>query len=222
MSLEVYWGSGSPYAWRVLLALEIKRTPYASRLIEFSKKQHKAPEFLALNPRGKVPVLKDGDFALSESLAIVAYLDRKFPEPPLFGRTAAETGLIWKSISEALHYLEPPAGRIIVPVFSDKVAEAAEDIAAAKPALHDELHRLDEALAGQDWLVGASISAADVAVYPFIEILLRVAGKGNAQPLDLGLLPLAKRYAAIHRWCERIRALPGYERTYPPHWRAAA
>src|SRR5512145_1540115 len=106
MSLEVYWGSGSPYAWRVLLALEIKRTPYASRLIEFSKKQHKAPEFLALNPRGKVPVLKDGDFALSESLAIVAYLDRKFPEPPLFGRTAAETGLIWKSISEALHYLE--------------------------------------------------------------------------------------------------------------------
>ena len=222
MSLEVYWGSGSPYAWRVLLALEVKQVPYASRLIEFSKKQHKSPEFLALNPRGKVPVLKDDGFSLSESLAIVAYLDRKFPEPPLFGRSAAETGLIWKAISEALHYLEPPAGRIIVPVFSNKAAEAAADIAAAKPALHDELRRLNEALAGQDWLVGASLTAADIAVYPFIEILLRVAGKDIAQPLDLGLLPLSRQYGAMARWCERIRTLPGYERTYPPHWRAAA
>ena len=75
MSLEVYWGSGSPYAWRVLLALEIKRTPYVSRLIEFSKKQHKAPEFLALNPNGLVPVIVDGGFVLWESHAILRYLN---------------------------------------------------------------------------------------------------------------------------------------------------
>ena len=222
MSIEIYWGSGSPYAWRVLLALEVKKAPYQSRLIEFSKNQHKTPEFLAINPRGKVPVLKDGDVVLSESLAILAYLDRKIPEPPLFGRSATETGLIWKAISESLHYFEPPVGRIIAPVLFNKVAEAAADIVAAKPALHGELRRLDDILARQDWLVGVGLSAADIAVYPFIEILLRAAGKDNAQPLDLGLLPLSKHYGAIARWCERILRLPGYDRTYPPHWRAAA
>ena len=80
MSIELYWGSGSPFAWRVMLTLEIKGLPYQSKLLEFSKQQHKAPEYLALNPRGKVPALKDGDFAVYESLAIMAYLDRKYPQ----------------------------------------------------------------------------------------------------------------------------------------------
>jgi hypothetical protein len=47
--MEIYWGSGSPFAWQVLLALEVKKIPYASRLLEFSKGQHKSPEYLALN-----------------------------------------------------------------------------------------------------------------------------------------------------------------------------
>src|SRR4051812_19147162 len=94
MTLQIYWGSGSPYAWRVLLAAELKRIPYESKLLEFSKGDLKTPEFLALNPRGKVPVIRDGDFVLAESMAIMAYLDRKQPEPPLFGRTAEETGRI--------------------------------------------------------------------------------------------------------------------------------
>ena len=113
--LEIYWGSGSPFAWRVLLALEIKRIPYASKLIEFSKQQHKAPEFLALNPRGKVPTIRDGDFVLWESLAILAYLDRKVPEPPLFGRTPEDTGRVWRAISEVVSYLEPPGYQIAGP-----------------------------------------------------------------------------------------------------------
>ena len=41
MALEVFWGSGSPFSWRVLLALEYKRVPYESRLLQFAKKEHK-------------------------------------------------------------------------------------------------------------------------------------------------------------------------------------
>src|SRR5215813_8198463 len=81
--LEIYWGSGSPFAWRVLLAAELKRIPYESRLLEFSKGDLKTPEFLALNPRGKVPVIRDGDVVLAESLAIIAYLERKHPDRAL-------------------------------------------------------------------------------------------------------------------------------------------
>src|SRR5262247_22931 len=94
MAIELYWGSGSPFAWRVMLTLEVKKLPYESKLLEFSKGEHKTPAYLKLNPRGKVPTLKDADYVLSESLAIMSYLDRKYPEPQLFGKTAEETGFL--------------------------------------------------------------------------------------------------------------------------------
>ena len=87
MAIELYWGSGSPFAWRAMLILEVKGLTYESKLLEFSKGDHKAPAYLQLNPRGKVPTLKDGEFVLYESLAIMSYLDRKYPDPPLFGKT---------------------------------------------------------------------------------------------------------------------------------------
>jgi glutathione S-transferase len=40
-----------------------------------------------------------------------------------------------------------------------------------------------------------------------------------ARPLELGFLPLGEHHPALAAWVERIEALPGYERTYPPHWR---
>ena len=83
MTIEVYWGSGSPFAWRVLLALEHKRLPYAAHLLQFSKQEHKSPQMLQLNPRGRVPVLKDGEYVCFESLAILYYLDLKYPDPPI-------------------------------------------------------------------------------------------------------------------------------------------
>ena len=222
MTMEIFWGSGSPFAWRVLLGLEIKQASYVSRLIEFSKGQHKAPEYLALNPRGKVPTLKDGDYVVSESLAIMAYLDRKLPAPPLFGRTTQETGDIWKIIFELINYLEPAGNRIVAPILFGGVAEKADDIRAAARDVHAELGALDRRLATHAWLASDTVSAADIAVYPFTELLLRAAGKEDAQPLGLGLLPFAKTYPALAAWQDRIRALPGYDKTYPPHWRPAA
>lgn len=222
MTIEVYWGSGSPYAWRVLLTLEAKKIPYVSRLLEFSQNEHQTPDYLALNPRGKVPTLKDGDYVLSESVAIMAYLDRKHSGPPLlFGRSAEEIGWVWKAISDSMSYLEPAARRIIVPIFFGTVAEKADDIRAATPEVHAELAIMERLIGERRWLALGRLSAADLSVYPFVELLLRAAGKENARPLDLGLLPFAKRYPAIEAWRQRIRALPGYAKTYPPHWHKA-
>ena len=219
MTIEVYWGSGSPYAWRVLLTLEAKKIPYVSHLIEFSKKEHKTPDFLALNPRGKVPTIKDGDYALGESLAIMAYLDRKYPEVPLFGQSAEETGRVWKAISEQVSYLEPAGFRVIVPFFVGTVEDNAEDIRDAAAEVREELALMERLIGEQRWFALGKLTAADLAVYPFIETLLRVAGKEDAKPFDLGLLPFASRYPAMEAWRQRIRALPGYDKTYPPHWR---
>ena len=65
MAIDVYWGSGSPYSWRVLLALEYKRLPYTSHVLQSSKQEHKSPQMLALNWRGKVPVLRTATMCVS-------------------------------------------------------------------------------------------------------------------------------------------------------------
>lgn len=219
MALELYWGSGSPFAWRAMLTLEVKRVQYESKLLEFSKEDHKSPGYLKLNPRGKVPTLKDGDFVLYESVAIMAYLDRKYPGPPLFGRNPQETGLIWRAISETESYLVPAGNKLIVPIFFGKGLEKTDEIQAATATIREELRRVDTALSHSDWLVGAHISAADIALFPLIQLLLRAASKDAAKPLKLGLLPLHQTYPAIAAWVKRIEALPGYEKTYPPHWK---
>lgn len=219
MALELYWGSGSPFSWRVMLTLELKRLPYESKLLEFSKEDHKSPGYLKLNPRGKVPTVKDGDFVLYESLGIMAYLDRKYSEPPIFGRSPQETGQIWRSISETECYLVPAGSKLVIPIFFGKGLEKTDEIQEAAAAIREELKRVNTALGDSDWLIGSQVSAADIALFPLIQLILRGASKDAAKPLKLGLFPLAQGYPNIAAWVKRVEAIPGYERTYPPHWK---
>lgn len=217
MSLEIYWASGSPYAWRVMLAAELKRIPYESKLLEFSKGDLRTPEFLALNPRGKVPVIRDGDFTLGESLAILSYLDRKHPEPPIFGRTPEETGRIWLAIADFESYLREPltiAGRWL---FGDQPRGPEIDDAQAK--VMAELERFAQRLGRGQWLVGDAPTAADLVWFPSLRFLVRAGARVEARTRELGLFPLAERFPNIGAWIARVEALPGYDRTYPPHWR---
>jgi glutathione S-transferase len=219
MAIELYWGSGSPFAWRVMLTLEVKRLDYASNLLEFSKGENQTPAYLQLNPRGKVPTLKDGDFVLWESLAIMAYLDRKYPDPPIFGTTAEETGLIWRALAECESYMVSAGDKVVRPIFFGKGLDKVEEIQQAAQTLRRELKTLDDKLAASPWLVGRGISAADIAVFPLVQLLLRAAGKENARRFDLGLLPFAQGFPNLAAWAGRIESLPNYQRTYPPHWR---
>jgi len=219
MAIEFYWGSGSPFAWRVMLTLEVKRLAYESKLLEFSKGDHKAKAYLELNPRGKVPTLKDGDFVLNESLAIMSYLDRKYPDPPLFGKTPEQAGLIWRALAECEFYIVTAADKVVRPIFFGKGLDKVEEIQEAAQTLRHELKTTDERLARSHWLVGDTISAADIGIFPMVQLLLRAAFKEAAQPFNLGFLPLAQTFPNVARWVQRIESLPNYQRTYPPHWR---
>ena len=86
MSITFYYGSGSPYAWRVQLALEHKALPYERKVLSFAAGDTRKPEFVALNPRHEVPTIVDGDFVLYESNAIAEYLEEAYPGrgAPLF------------------------------------------------------------------------------------------------------------------------------------------
>ena len=74
-------------------------------------------------------------------------------------------------------------------------------------------------LAASSWLVGENFSAADVVIFPGIQMLLRALDRPQGHELRSRLLPLEANYPAIAAWIKRVEALPGYERTYPPHWR---
>jgi glutathione S-transferase len=217
--LTVYWGSGSQYSWRVLLALEWKKIPYESRLIQFSTREHKSPEFLRLNPRGKVPTIVDGDFALGESLAILAYVDAKWPDPPIFGRTPEEKGRVMKVVAEQAAYVDTSSDDFILPLYAGKGVEKAETIKAAGATLLRELDFSEAALAKTQFLAGDVPTAADFCAFPNLQSICRAAGKESAKSLDLGVLPLAERFPNLASWVKRIESIPGYERTYPPHWK---
>lgn len=219
MALELYWGSGSPFAWRVLLTLEVKRLTYQSNLLEFSKGEHKASGFLKLNPRGKVPVLKDDEFVVSESLAIMAYLDKRYPEPPLFGTSPQETGLIWRAILEMETYIVSAGDKLVRPLFFGQGLNETDKIHEAAATISREFKRIDTELEGTTWLIGKQLSAADISLFPLVQMIVRAAGKDAAKPFNFELLPLDKSFPHITAWVKRIEALTGYERTYPPHWR---
>jgi len=85
MILYDYWRSSS--GWRVRTALHFKGIPFERRVVNLSPnagEQH-TPEFRALNPSGQVPVLipDEGARPIAQSMAILAYLEERFPEPPL-------------------------------------------------------------------------------------------------------------------------------------------
>jgi glutathione S-transferase len=222
MTVEIWWGSGSPYSWRVLLALEYKRIAYDSHLLQFSKQEHKSPQLLRMNPRGRVPVLKDGDFLVFESLACLLYLDRKYPEYPLFGTTAEEAGTIMRVICEYQAYAEQHVTQIVSAVFLDQLDQMAEEVTKSMHIVGGEARTIEGRLSTSDWLVGEQPSAADLTVFPGIMLLRRAMEKREAGDLRSRFLPMGSTYPAIARWMQRMEQLPGYDRTYPPHWRDTA
>ncbi len=221
MALELTLILGSPYAWRVQLALEHKELPYTTRVLSMSAGELRSQEHLARSPRGKVPLLTDGDFIISESIAILAYLERRSPERPLFGVTAEETGTIWRHVSEYTAYVDEAVEAFILPVYFDRVAEEAERVRHAIATLTVELATYDRLFRTSEYLAGPTLTAADFVVFPHVQSVLRAASKPAANTLELPFLPLATKHPALAAWLERIARMPGYERAYPQNWRAA-
>jgi glutathione S-transferase len=215
MPIRFYYGSGSPPAWRVWLALEYKRLPYELKLLSFDAGDLKRPEFLALNPRGRVPTIVDGDFALFESNAIVEYLEEQYPAtPPLFPGSTRERARVRRWISEIDDGIARATHDLAVLVFgSAREQRDAAELAAARKAVQDELEFIAGQMAG-DHLAGHRLTAADFALYPHVALLARLDKREPG--LELG----ASQPARLREWAGRIEALPFFDKTLPPHWKA--
>jgi glutathione S-transferase len=203
----------------VALALEHKGLPYNSHLLQFDRQEHKSPQMLAMNFRGRLPVLRDNDYVVFESLGIIDYLDRKYPEPPIFGRTPEESGVIMRVICEYQSYAEPPLKQITTALQQRHDHKVDDTIAEAMHRVAGEARTIEQRLARSDWVVGETFSAADMMIYPDIRLLVRMLQKPQAHELAARFLPMEVNYPAIGRWLDRVAALPGHDRTWPPHWR---
>ena len=212
MSLTFYYGSGSPFAWKVWLALEHKQLPHEFKLLSFDRKAHRSPEVLAINPRGKGPALVDGELSLWESGSILEYLEDRYPERPLLPKDPAGRWLARRIAAEADNYLYPAQRALMVGTLFKPAAERdAAAISAAQEAVLVELERFAGYLRG-DWFAG-SLSIADFTVYPYLRLIQRVEER-------LPEFAISGRFpAAIAAYMQRFAALPYVEKTTPPHWR---
>lgn len=80
--MKLYNFSRSSAAFRVRIALNLKGVEYQSIPKVFANNEHRAAEYLALNPQGLIPALAIDGAVISQSLAIIEYLDERYPEPP--------------------------------------------------------------------------------------------------------------------------------------------
>src|SRR5687767_14874259 len=88
MKLYTYYRSTA--AFRVRIALNLKGVPYESISMHLRNGAHRVPEYLALNPQGLIPALDDDGVVVSQSLAIIEYLEEKFPTPALLPSSPTE------------------------------------------------------------------------------------------------------------------------------------
>ncbi|WP_294226939.1 glutathione S-transferase [uncultured Shimia sp.] len=170
----------APSPRRARMFLAEKGLEIEIRQVDLRNDGHRAPEFLALNQHGTVPVLTTGEGQnLTENIAIAGYLEAFQPEPPLMGVTPDEKGsvLMWNaicefhggmSIAEALRNASPALKGRALPgsVDYDQIPELAERGAKRLQLFYDTL---EQRLQDCPWLAGGSFTMADITGYVFCD-----------------------------------------------------
>jgi len=215
MALDFYHGHGSPFSWRVWLALEYKKIPYNLKVLSFQAGDTRKPEFVAINPRHQVPTIVDDGFVLWESMAILEYLDERFDAAPkLYPGDVRERARIRRLAREVEQYAYAQGiDRIVDELFwKGDAPPDAKVMEESKQKLAEELEGLAKEMNG-DWLGGGAMTAADITLYTVVAYMKRVTVRKPETALTQLLPP------KIEAWAKRIEALPYFDKTFPPHWK---
>jgi glutathione S-transferase len=213
MTMKLYGFPPSPNTWKVRAVAVHLEIPLELEFVDLSKGQQRTPEYLALNPSGRTPVLVDGGFVLWESNAIMQYLAGRGPNQlwPNDARSRADI-MRWQSWQLA-HWskegCEPLIFQRLVKKLLNLGAPDPTAVAAGTEEFNREARVLDAHLAKQSYLVGSALTLADFSV---------------AAPLFYAKeaeLPLAS-YPHVRDWFVRVSALPAWRDTAPTPASAAA
>ncbi|MES2054459.1 MAG: maleylacetoacetate isomerase [Pseudomonadota bacterium] len=165
--LHDYWRSSASY--RVRIALALKHVPYERHEISLLDGANRAPDYLARNRQGLVPTLEIDGVMLTQSLAIIDYLDATYPDPPLVPRDALARAQV---LAQALTIVAD-----IHPVDNLRVLKRLENQFGADQAARDDWYRhwihegfaaLEHMAGDGPFLGGASPNLADLCLVPQI------------------------------------------------------
>ena len=190
----------APNPRRVRIFAAEKAIALPMRDLSIPAREHKADEYLALNPRGQTPALQlDDGTVIAESVAICRYLEGLHPAPPLFGTTPLEQALIemWSRRVEMI--LMPPIGAVWVHTHRFTAAlpgRNAEWGEANRPRAVEAMRYFDAALKDREFLAADGYSIADILLLTTVDFA------------DFIGIPLPEDFGSLRAWHARVSARP--------------
>lgn len=202
--IALYSGPLSLFARKVEIALAEKGLGFDRVMVPFTQSEGyrpKDPTVLAVNPKGQVPVLIDGDLALYDSTVILEYLEDAYPAPPLYPRDPADRArcrllevfadeVMLAPLRGLMHRSEPDQA-------TERWARAEAGAGEAETRLRQLLGDLGGALADRAYF-GSAPGAADIALFMSVLYVQRLGG------------PPVSEVEALGRWFARLLARPAF------------
>jgi glutathione S-transferase len=205
--MKLYELPMSPNARKVVAVLHHLKLDCEREVVDLSKGEQMHPDFLKLNPNHMIPTLVDGDFVLWESNAIMQYLCTKVPNNTLWPTDPRVQASIsrWQ-FWQAAHWGSACGimvfERVIKKFFMSAEADVQE-VAKGEERFHCFAQVLEGHLKGRDWLVGDSVTLADLSVGSWLGLA------------EMAQYPMAS-YTEIPRWYGNIQQLPAWKSSEPP------
>eukprot|EP00033_Pygsuia_biforma_P000719 GCRY01000841.1.p1 GENE.GCRY01000841.1~~GCRY01000841.1.p1 ORF type:complete len:217 (-),score=9.21 GCRY01000841.1:230-880(-) len=194
--MTVYWGSGCPYCWSVLLTLQEKEVPYNSRMLSFSAGEQKSPQMLALNPRGELPVVVDKDLVLSNSYAIMDYIEEFYPGPHLIPESRKARALTMMRFHELIR-----AGTI-----NDLLSQGEYGLKEKWFTFRKELENMEGFLKNSSFIAGDELTLADLVLFPTLATLDRCG------------FQISLSFPRLSAYYNRMLLRPSVQAVTMPHW----
>ena len=163
--LKLYDFKSSPNCQRVKVVLEEKKIPYETVNVDLRAGAQKTPEYLKINPYGKVPAIADGDTLLYESCIINEYLDERYPTPRLLPTDPAARAKARILVDFGLTQMDSAYTKLRMELTKDERERNAETISAAKEDIKKRLQRLEQELGDKEYLMG-DFSLVDADLIP--------------------------------------------------------
>ena len=210
--IRLHWHPFSIMPRRIRILLREKSIAHEEVEVDLPRGAHRGAEFRRLNPFGQIPVLEDGNLVLCESVAILEYLEERFPAPGFLSADVATRALTRQFMLWSGNYMSGPWEAWMAPAIAPDrpVDTAARDRAHDGIAAH--LDVLERRLAGRPWLVydsspdsSPAYSLADICYAPFVTVFDRV-----------GLGHLIDARPAVAAWVRRLLERPAVRDTAPP------
>jgi glutathione S-transferase len=168
--LKLYDSAECPFCQKTRIVLAEKDLTYETVSVDLKAGEQKRPEFLKLNPFGKVPVLIDDEVIVYDSTVINEYLEDEYPHPQLMPTDSASRARVRTFEDYADNAFIPVTGIIMRELRKPEAERDAEKLSSSRQQITRMLAVLDGSLAARSWLVG-NFSLADVAFAPRVTIL---------------------------------------------------